>query len=162
MENVKEVGLAKSIGVSNFRPFELKKVLDIARIKPAVNQVAFHPYNWEHNKALLSLASQHGVVVASFSGLTPITQMPGGPLDPVLNKIAKRLGPDTTPAQVIFAWIHNKGVVIVTTSSKKERLHEYLDFPKLGPLTEAEIEEIEEAGIKGGLPDAEPPWKPLT
>jgi len=160
MESIKEAGLARSIGVSNFRTGDLKKLLEIARITPAVNQVAFHPYNWEHNRSLLSLANKHSIVLASFSGLTPITQMPGGPLDPVLARIAKRLGPNATPAQVLFAWIHSKGVVIVTTSSKKERLHEYLDFPKFGPLTPEEICEIEEAGIKGGLPDSEPPWRP--
>ena len=55
---------------------------------------------------------------------SPITQFPNGSLDPVLATISKRIG--GTPAQVIFKWVLAKGAVIVTTSSKTERLQEYL------------------------------------
>lgn len=44
--------------------------------------------------------------------LSPITQRPGGPVDPVLARVAKRL--KATPTQVIFSWVKAKGVVIVT------------------------------------------------
>lgn len=47
----------------------------------------------------------------------------------MLARIAKRIG--GTPAQAIFAWLRQKGIVIVTTSGKAERLREYLDVPAL-------------------------------
>ena len=42
----------------------------------------------------------------------PITQFPGGPVDEPIHEAADRLG--ATPAQVIFAWLKSKGVVIIT------------------------------------------------
>ena len=59
----------------------------------------------------------------------PITTYPGGPLDPVLASIARRIG--GTPGQVIFKWAHAKGFVVVTTTSRLTRLHEYLDVVHL-------------------------------
>jgi diketogulonate reductase-like aldo/keto reductase len=49
---------------------------------------------------------------------------PGGPVDPVLQTIARRIG--GTPGQVIFKWAHAKGFVVVTTTAKPARLDEYL------------------------------------
>ncbi|EJC98889.1 Aldo/keto reductase [Fomitiporia mediterranea MF3/22] len=147
-EKIKDAGLAKSIGVSNFSVQQLKDLQKVAKIQPAVNQIRFHPYNWEENKELVEYAAQQGIVIEAYSSLTPITQQPGGPVDPVLKTIGKRLG--ATPAQVIFAWVKSKGAVIVTTTSKKERLDEYLAVGDLPELSEAEIAAIEEAGAQGG------------
>jgi diketogulonate reductase-like aldo/keto reductase len=44
LEEAQELGLAKAIGVSNFRILDLERVLKIAKIKPVVNQIEFHPY----------------------------------------------------------------------------------------------------------------------
>jgi diketogulonate reductase-like aldo/keto reductase len=141
MEAVKKEGLSRSIGVSNFRPPQLREVLDGAEFPPAVNQVKstirysslhrplchanglisqieFHPYVYKEVLPTLELQKQHGIVTASFGGLSPIFRFSGGPLDPVLTSIAKRLS-DTTgkpfsEAQVLFLWQREKGVVIVT------------------------------------------------
>ena len=95
---------------------------------------------------------------------SPITQYPGGPLDPVLLTIAHRIG--GTPGQVIFKWVHAKGLVIVTTTAKRSRLKEYLDvvhlraspfsftpvdlvLPLLADLTPEEVEAIDKAGAQG-------------
>jgi diketogulonate reductase-like aldo/keto reductase len=45
---------------------------------------------------------------------SPITKLPGGPLDDVIERIARQLGPKVTPAQVLMSWIRAKGVVVVT------------------------------------------------
>ena len=44
MEDVERKGLTRAIGVSNFGPAEIEKVLSFAEIKPAVNQIEMHPY----------------------------------------------------------------------------------------------------------------------
>ncbi|KAH8104994.1 Aldo/keto reductase [Phellopilus nigrolimitatus] len=146
-EKIKDAGLAKSIGVSNFSVQQLQDLDKIARIKPAVNQIRFHPYNWNQNKDLVAYASKQGIVLEAYSSLTLITKTPGGPVDHVLSNIGERIG--ATPAQVIFSWVKSKGVVIVTTTTKKERLEEYLAVADLPELTDAEITAIEEAGAKG-------------
>ena len=137
MEAVKEEGLARSIGVSNFRSTQLREILDGAVIPPSINQVfnhwagtprpatltsdlqvEFHPYVYSNILSTLELQKQYGIVTASYGGLSPIFRFSGGPLDPVLTSIAKRLS-DTTgkpfnEAQVLFLWQREKGAVIVT------------------------------------------------
>ena len=66
----------------------------------------------------LELQKEYGIVTASYGGLSPILRFKGGPLDPVLASIAKRLS-DTTgkpfnEAQVLYLWQREKGIVIVT------------------------------------------------
>jgi len=146
-EKIKMDGYAKSIGVSNFSLEDTKALLKLAKIKPSVNQIRLHPYNWAEMKDLVEFSKKHGIVIEAYSSLTPITRTPGGPVDQVLTTIGVRIG--ATPAQVIFAWLKSKGVVIVTTTTKQERLKEYLDVAGLPDLTDAEIESIEEAGAKG-------------
>lgn len=60
----------------------------------------------------------------------PITTLPGGPVDKPVKAIAKRLG--VSDDQVLLAWTKAKGAVVVTTSSKKERLLGYLNAGDLG------------------------------
>ena len=44
MEQCVDIGLVKSIGVSNFSPEKIQKLLETARIRPAVNQVNSHSF----------------------------------------------------------------------------------------------------------------------
>ncbi|KAL6302004.1 Aldo/keto reductase [Sparassis latifolia] len=143
-EKLKEDGLVKSIGVSNYELDDLQKLIKVAKVKPAVNQIYFHPYNYTENKALLDYCTSQGIVVEAYSSLAPITRYPGGPVDKPVAAAAKRLG--VTPTQVILAWVKAKGLTIVTTSSSKEHLEEYLAVGDLPPLTEEEIAAIDEAG----------------
>jgi len=152
MEAVKKEGLTRGIGVSNFRTAQLREILDDAEFPPSVNQIEFHPYVYKDVLPTLELQKQYGIVTASYGGLSPIFRFSGGPLDPVLTSIAKRLS-DTTgkpfnEAQVLFLWQREKGVVIVTTSSKESRMVEYLNTFDAPKLTDAEIALIDEAGAK--------------
>lgn len=146
-EEVREAGLTRSIGVSNFTIKELEELLKVARVKPVVNQVQFHPYNWAENKALLEFHKKHGILTEGYSSLLPVTRYPGGPVDSVLARAAKRL--NATPTQIIFSWVKAKGVVIVTTTSKREHLREYLAVGDLPDLMPEEIAAIDEAGSTG-------------
>ncbi|KDQ62686.1 hypothetical protein JAAARDRAFT_468440 [Jaapia argillacea MUCL 33604] len=147
LEKIKEDGLSRSIGVSNFNLEQMQELVKVARIKPAVNQIRLHPYNYAENRALLAYSAQHGIVTEAYSSLTPLTKLPGGAVDKPVAAAAKRLG--ATPGQVIFKWVESKGVVIVTTSSRKERLEEYLAVADIPALTSAEIAAIDQAGASG-------------
>ncbi|KAI0670886.1 Aldo/keto reductase [Trametes maxima] len=146
-EKIKEAGFSKSIGVSNFNLAKLEELVKIAKVKPAVNQILFHPYNYAENKGLLEFSAKHGIVTEAYSSLQPITRYPGGSVDAPVNAAAKRL--NATPTQILLSWVRSKGVAIVTTSSNKEHLQEYLDVADLPSLTEEEIAAIDEAGAKG-------------
>ncbi|KAJ8498497.1 hypothetical protein OPV22_009049 [Ensete ventricosum] len=67
MEKCQSLGLAKSIGVSNFTCKKLADLLTHARIPPAVNQVEVHPI-WQQRK-LRDLCSEKGIHVTAYSPL---------------------------------------------------------------------------------------------
>jgi len=152
MEGVKKEGLARSVGVSNFRAGQLREILDGAEFPPSINQTEFHPYVYKDILPTLELQKQYGIVVESFGGLSPIFRFKGGPLDPVLESIGKRLSIETgktiSDAQVLFLWQREKGAVIVTTSRNESRLLEYLGAFDAPRLTDEDIALIDEAGAK--------------
>lgn len=146
MEDLKNYGLVKSIGISNFDVKEIQILLASAKIKPAVNQILFHPYVYAQQVPILEIGAAHNIVTEAYSSLTPVTSRRGGPVDKPLKIIAERLA--ATDDQVLLAWAKAKGAVILTTSSKKSRLEGYLkagDFV----LTADEIKSIDEAGSQG-------------
>ncbi|KZP01250.1 Aldo/keto reductase [Calocera viscosa TUFC12733] len=146
LEEVKDKGLAKSIGVSNFRIKDFHRVLKIAKYKPVVNQIEFHPYVYKQLLPLLKFQEEHGILTESFGGLTPVTKKPDGPLSPVLKELAKKIG--GTEVQVLLKWQEQKGIVDVTTTTKVERLNEYLGAYSLPNLSDADIKAIDDAGAK--------------
>ncbi|KAF9533292.1 Aldo/keto reductase [Crepidotus variabilis] len=146
IERIKKAGLAKSIGVSNFNFEQLQSLVKIAHIKPAVHQIRLNPYNYQEMKPLLEYHAKHGIITEAYSSLAPITRYPGGPVDPVLEMIASKRKIATS--QVIFLWVKAKGAVVVTTSSKKERLREYIAVGDLDDLTEEEVRSIDVAASK--------------
>ncbi|KAK2466800.1 hypothetical protein APHAL10511_001058 [Amanita phalloides] len=152
MEAIKAEGLARSIGVSNYRVDDLKATLETAKIVPAVNQIELHPYVWKAAEPIVKFCKEHGIVVASYAGQSPIARLPGGPLDGILESIRKRLettrGQPVTSGQVLTQWLRSKGVIVVTTSSKESRIKEFIDTVNVPDLTAEHIREIEEAGSK--------------
>ncbi|KAF8643758.1 hypothetical protein AX16_008777 [Volvariella volvacea WC 439] len=152
MEDVKREGLAKSIGVSNFQVQDLKIILDGATVIPAVNQIELHPYVWKAAHPIVDYCKEHGILVASYGGQTPLVRAGGGPLDPCLPAIRARLekvrGKPVALGQVLSKWILQKGSIIVTTTSKASRIEEFLDVVNVPDLTEEEIQAIDDAGEK--------------
>ncbi|KAG8215680.1 Aldo keto reductase [Butyriboletus roseoflavus] len=146
MEKLKEAGLARSIGVSNFDKKDLEILIASAKIKPAVNQILLHPYVYRRQRPVLEYAARHGIVIEAYSALIPITHQPGGPVDAPLSEIASRLG--VTTDQVLLAWTKAKGAVVVTMSSKKARLQGYLAAGDI-ELTQEDIDAIDAAGATG-------------
>ncbi|KAE9409517.1 Aldo/keto reductase [Gymnopus androsaceus JB14] len=152
MEQIKKEGLAKSIGVSNFTVEHLQIVLEDATVVPAVNQIELHPYVWDTASQIYSFCREKGIVVESYGALTPIFRAAGGPLDPVLvsasERLSKESGISVSSGQVLFKWLIQKGVVVVTTSSKVSRIKEALSTASLPDLTSDEIVAIETEGSK--------------
>lgn len=146
-EKIKEDGLAKNIGVSNFNVSELKLLLENAKIVPAVNQILLHPYVYATQKPIIDFCHQKGIAIEAYSPLVPITRSPGGPLDVPLKKISKRTG--ATYDQILLAWNKVKGSIVLTSSSKTSRLEGYIKAGDI-ELTAEEVAEIDEAGAKGG------------
>lgn len=151
MEGVKNDGLARSIGVSNFKVNHLIEVLEVAKVKPAVNQIEYHPYVFKASEPTVTFNQEHGITTSSYGGLSPIFRV-RGPLDALLPAIRERLekmrGKPVTRGQVLLKWLQQKGIIVVTTSSKEDRIKEYLDTANVPPLTSEEIQAIDESGSK--------------
>jgi len=146
MEGLKNAGLVKSIGISNFQIDHVETLLASAKIPPAVNQILLHPYVYEKTLPLLKYSAEKGITIEAYSPLIPVTQLPGGPVDKPVKAAAKRLG--ATEDQILLAWAKAKGAVVLTSSSKKTRLEGYIKAGDLD-LTQDEIDAIDAAGAKG-------------
>ncbi|RXK37498.1 oxidoreductase [Tremella mesenterica] len=148
MEALQKEGKVKSIGVSNFNIVQLGEILATCTIKPVVNQILLHPYVIATTTPLLEYMKTQNIVPEGYSTLIPLTSRPGGPVDEPVNAIAKRLG--AKPEQILLAWSKAKGAIIVTTSSKKQRLEGYLDVGDID-LTDEDVAAIDKAGTEGQL-----------
>jgi 2,5-diketo-D-gluconate reductase A len=116
---LQQEGKARAIGVSNFNPAHLARIVDETGVTPAVNQIELHPYLQQ-----AELRREHaarGIVTEAWS---PLAQ--GQVLDdPVINAIAQRHG--KTPAQVVIRWQLQLGNVVFPKSMSVQRLRENLD-----------------------------------
>lgn len=122
MEAVKEAGRARSIGVSNFEVEDLEIILKTAKVKPAINQVEFHPYH--QMRDVVDFCRKHGIALGSYSSLSPLTQARPGPADPAYAELAAKHG--VSESEVGLRWCIDQDVVAVTTSKNEERLKGYV------------------------------------
>ncbi|KAL2863599.1 aldo/keto reductase [Aspergillus lucknowensis] len=141
LEKVKEAGKARSIGVSNFLQHHLEIILQSARTPPAINQIEYHPY-LQHG-SLVPFHEKQGIATVSYGPLTPVTRAKGGPLDPLLSRLAEKYG--VGEGEVLLRWSIDRGTVSITTSGKVSRLSKYLDVLKF-QLTPEEVDEISRVG----------------
>ena len=141
MEQVKESGKAKSIGVSNYLRPHLDATLKTAKYPPVMNQIEYHPY-LQHGD-LVAYHKNKNIAVAAYGPLTPITKAKGGPLDQLLEKLARKYAVD--PGEVLLRWCIDQGVVPITTSGKEQRMSDYLRAMTF-KLTRTELDEISKIG----------------
>lgn len=119
-------------------------------------EIEYHPYVLSHIEPLLALQEKHQIVTQAYGPLTPVLRhSTGGPLKPVLQKIAERLSKDSgknvDSAGVLLQWTIQKGVVAVTTSGNPDNVRKMADLESLGEkgkLSQEEMKEIEEVGKK--------------
>jgi len=141
MEQVAASGKAKSIGVSNYLKPHLEAVLKTAKVRPAINQIEFHPY-LQHGD-LLAYHRNKDIRFAAYGPLLPMTRGAGGPLDPLLESLAKKYA--VSLGEILLRWVIEQEVVAITTSSKEQRLSDYLRIFTF-KLTPKEVEEISQVG----------------
>jgi 2,5-diketo-D-gluconate reductase A len=114
-------GRIRAIGVSNFEPEHLHRLLETAEVVPAVNQVELHPYLQQHE--VRRTGEELGVVTEAWS---PIAK--GGELleDPVITGLAAKHG--VAPAQVVLRWHVQLGTVAIPKSVTPSRIAENIDL----------------------------------
>jgi 2,5-diketo-D-gluconate reductase A len=140
---LRDEGMIRSIGVSNFQPEHLRRLIAETGETPALNQVELHPYLQQ-----LGLRREHeelGIVTESWS---PLAQ--GEVLeDPVIARIAEQHA--KTPGQLVIRWHMQLGNVVIPKSVTPERIEQNFDVLDF-ELSAEEIEAIEalDAGRRTG------------
>ncbi|KAI4329956.1 hypothetical protein MLD38_028278 [Melastoma candidum] len=140
MEECSRLGLAKSIGMSNFSSRKISQILDSCTIPPAINQVEMNVV-WQQTK-LREFCKEKGIHVSAWSPLGANGAAWGSLAvmeSAVLKEIADRRG--LTVPQVALKWVLEQGAVVIVKSFNKERMKENLKI--FGwKLTERELEKI--------------------
>ncbi|WP_377267223.1 aldo/keto reductase [Peterkaempfera sp. SMS 1(5)a] len=121
LEKLLADGRVRAIGVSNFQPAHLTRLMEHSGVVPAVNQIELHPQLQQAE--LRAFHARHGIVTEAWS---PLAQ--GGALlqDPAVGAIAERHG--VTPAQVVLRWHLQLGNVVIPKSVTPERIRANLDL----------------------------------
>ncbi len=129
-----QAGLARAIGVSNFQPQHLRRIIDASGVTPAVNQIELHPYFQQ-----AGLRREHadlGIVTEAWSPLAQGLVLE----DPVIVAIAEAHA--KTAAQVVLRWHIQLGNVVFPKSATVERLRENIEIFDFH-LTPDEMEQID-------------------
>jgi diketogulonate reductase-like aldo/keto reductase len=136
MESLVDQGLSRAIGLSDIDADGTRRILDSARIRPAVVEVESHPYHpqWE----LHEFCKTEGIVLLAFASLGHALD-PRLLDDPLIVDMAQRYG--KTPAQVLLAWGIQRGSAVLTGSVNPSRIRENFDVTA---LPQSAIEEINE------------------
>ena len=114
MEQAREQGYARSIGVSNFSVQELDQVLSVATTPPVVNQAQFSAF--EYRRGLLDACEQRGLALVGYSSLGTGRHLG----DAIVREVAERVG--RTPAQVLLRWCLQHDVLVIPKSTHRERI----------------------------------------
>lgn len=152
LEKLYADGKVRAIGVSNFMPQHLNRLLAETTVVPAVNQIEVHPYF--RQSELLALDDQHGIVNQAWSPIGGITFYRDGKhgstlRDPVITDIAAAQG--KSPAQVMLRWHVQQGRQVIPKSVTPSRIKENLDIFDF-ELTDDQLAAIDslDTGVRGG------------
>lgn len=142
-------GLIRSIGVSNFEPEHLDRIIEETGVKPAVNQIEIHPYWVQEDNVLENL--RRGIKVEAWS---PLGRGSAALKEPVIQKIAEKYGKSTS--QIITRWHIDRGIIPVLRSSNPAHQREDLDVFDF-ELENNEIAAINDLNREDGRIDGQDP-----
>lgn len=120
-EKLRESGKVRSIGVSNFKPAHLERLLAETTVRPVANQIQLSPRITRTDHVEYDRA--HDIVTVAWS---PLGQGKDLLNEPILASIGAKYG--KTPAQVVLRWNIELGIVTIPRSSNPARLAQNLDI----------------------------------
>jgi diketogulonate reductase-like aldo/keto reductase len=151
LEKLLADGKVRAIGVSNFMPAHLERLLGVASVVPAVNQIEVHPYFQQ--TALRRVHTERGIATQAWSPIGGVVAYRGREkttlADPTLLEIARQHG--KSPAQVMLRWHLQNGRGAIPKSTKPARIAENFDIFDF-VLTQEQVAAIDglDTGARGG------------
>ena len=148
--DLREQGLVRSIGVSNFTARHLERIIEATGVTPAVNQIELHPYFPQAE--MRGVDERLGIRTEAWS---PLGKRQAPFAEPAVADAAQRHG--VTPGQVILRWHVQLGSIPIPKSATPERQRQNLDVFGF-ELSEDEVAAITALGrpdgrLFGGDPD---------
>ncbi len=150
MEKLVTEGLTKALGVSNYNVQNLLIVLSVAKIKPIVDEVEFHPYLYQ--KDLLEFCNLEKIKILAYNPLVKGAyckerhqkEIDDLKLDlfnePAVQTLAQKYG--KTPGQIILNWEIKRGVIPIPGTTKPDRMKENLEAVNL-KMEDAEYDTLD-------------------
>ena len=151
LETLLDDGKVRAIGVSNFMPPHLERLLAVEKVITAVNQIEVHPYFQQ--AALQRIHAKHGIATQAWSPIGGITAYRGTAKrsfdDPTLLEIGRKHR--KSAAQVMLRWHVQEGRSAIPKSVKPARIAENFDVFDF-ELTREQVAAIDalETGARGG------------
>lgn len=154
LEALVDQGRVRAIGVSNFMPHHLHRLLEAVDVVPALNQVELHPFFTQQNVQEADVAS--GILTQAWSPIGGITFYPGWGdnranvlENSVVLEIADSHG--RSPAQVLLRWHLQQGRSVIPKSTNPGRIAENFDVFDF-TLDDEEIRRLDalDTGVRGG------------
>lgn len=142
MEELKRIGVVKSIGVSDYSVANLKDTLEVAKQPIEVNQVEWNPR--KHDEDMLAFCKEHGIQLQAWS---PLGGAGGSVLsEPAIQAAAKAHNVST--AQVALRWSLQRGVAVVVGTANPD--HARSDLEIFGfSLSDKELHDISSTSVAG-------------
>ncbi|KAA8817914.1 2,5-diketo-D-gluconic acid reductase [Bifidobacterium rousetti] len=145
--DLRDAGLIRVPGVSNFLPEHLQAIIDDSGATPAVNQIEVHPRFSQPDN--LAFCKDHGITVEAYSPLGHGSDMGA---EPVLEAAKAH---DVTPAQVVLRWHTQEGRIVIPKSKHPDRMKQNLEAASFD-LTDAELASIDALHDPHGNVSADP------
>jgi 2,5-diketo-D-gluconate reductase A len=143
-----EQGKVRAIGVSNFKPTHLQRLIDETGVTPHVNQIQLNP--WVPRVPEREYHDAHGIVTESWA---PIGKGGGLLGDPMIGDIAR--AHTRTPAQIVLRWHLQLGLVPIPKTAIPRRLAENIDVFDFS-LSQDEMDRLSALGRGGhGVVDSD-------
>jgi 2,5-diketo-D-gluconate reductase A len=129
LETLLADGKVRAVGISNFMPEHLERLLPEIKVMPAVNQIEVHPYFQQPQ--LQALNARHGILTQAWAPIGGITfYRPGFSRSTLENPVILDIARDheKTSAQVMLRWGVQQGRSVIPKSVKPERIAENFDI----------------------------------
>ncbi|GHP13844.1 oxidoreductase [Lentilactobacillus fungorum] len=149
MIDAQERGLIRSVGVSNFEPEHLDRLIHETGVTPAVNQIEVHPY-W-NNERMLQADQKRGIVTEAWS---PLGRGSAALKEPIIQELAEKYHKNT--GQIILRWHNQRGIVPIPRSANLNHQHDNLNIFDF-KLTADEIQSINSLTKPDGRVDGQDP-----
>jgi diketogulonate reductase-like aldo/keto reductase len=141
LETLLADGKVRAIGVSNFLPARIERLLQETHIVPAVNQIEVHPFTQQ--REVQEVNREHGILTQAWSPIGGLRTYSNGPT-PLADETILSIGDahDKSPAQVMLRWSIQEGRQVIPKSVNPARIAENFDVFDF-ELTTEEITRID-------------------